>query len=62
MNSPYDLSAQKPRISALKPEKNKDIVALRKDVDILKGEVKRLSRIVDSLTRSQRRTNANNPR
>jgi uncharacterized protein YlxW (UPF0749 family) len=62
MNSPYDLSAQKPRINALKTEKNKDIVALQKDVDILKGEVKRLSRIVDSLTRSQRRTNANNPR
>ena len=62
MNSPYNLSQLKPRITALKQEKNKDIVALRKDVDILKGEVKRLSRIVDSLTRSQRRTNANNPR
>ena len=60
MSSPYDLSAQKPRISALKPEKNKDIVALQKDVAIIKDELKRLSQLVTRLTRSQRRTNANN--
>lgn len=60
MNSPYDLSARKTRLNALKPEKNKDIVALQKDVAIIKDEVRRLSQLVAKLTRSQRQTNANN--